>query len=56
MALISGPTIGTAIADPKNELERIVQQSGSDESVAEEIFLRALGRFPSDVEVDASKP
>ncbi len=50
MALISGPTIGTAIADPKNELEKIVASHPDDESMAEEIFLRALGRKPTDPE------
>ena len=52
MALISGPTIGTAIADPKNELDRMVQEFDDDADLAEEIFLRALGRPPSDLELD----
>ena len=55
MALISGPTIGTAIADPKNELEKIVQTCSTDEELAEEIFLRALGRFPNESEVSSFK-
>lgn len=53
MALISGPTIGTAIADPKNELEKIVSQLSDDRELAEEIFLRALGRMPSEQELAA---
>ncbi len=53
MALISGPTIGTAIADPKNELERIVGEFPSDQELAEEIFLRALGRLPKEAETTA---
>lgn len=53
MALISGPTIGTAIADPKNELERIAQEYLDDNQLAEEIFLRALGRLPSQAELSA---
>jgi WD40 repeat protein len=52
MALISGPTIGSAIADPKNELERITQQFSDDSQLAEEIFLRALGRQPSEAELN----
>ena len=55
MALISGPTIGTAISDPKNALEKIVRECQTEEALAEEIFLRALGRFPSELEVDAFK-
>lgn len=53
MALISGPTIGTAIADPKNALERIVNELADDDELAEEIFLRALGRVPSPPETAA---
>ncbi len=53
MALISGPTIGSAIADPKNELERIATELTSDKQLAEEIFLRALGRLPSEQELAA---
>lgn len=53
MALISGPTIGSAISDPKNELERLVQEFPSDDELAEEIFLRALGRTPTAAELDA---
>ncbi len=45
MALISGPTIGTAIADPKNELEKIVAENPDDRAMAEEIFLACLGTY-----------
>ncbi|TWT91380.1 DUF1549 domain-containing protein [Neorhodopirellula pilleata] len=53
MALISGPTIGSAISDPKNELEKIIAENSTAQAVAEEIFLRALGRMPTSIEVDA---
>ncbi len=53
MALISGPTIGAAIADPENELEKIVGQCSDDSQLAEEIFLRALGRMPTEPETEA---
>lgn len=53
MALISGPTIGTAISDPKNELERIVQEFPDDKQLAEEVFLRAIGRPPVEAELAA---
>lgn len=53
MALISGPTIGTAIADPKNDLEKLVNEIVDDDQLGEEIFVRALGRFPSDAELSA---
>lgn len=53
MALISGPTIGSAISDPKNELEAIIAEHPTDEAVAQEIFLRAIGRYPKPVELAA---
>lgn len=53
MALISGPTIGTAISDPTNELERIVRDFPRDEDLAEEVFLRSLGRKPNEAELAA---
>ncbi len=53
MALISGPTIGSAISDPENDLAEIVAQNPTDQSLAEEIFLRAIGRAPTPIEVSA---
>lgn len=53
MALISGPTIGTAISDPENALQRLVTENPSDQAIAEEIFLRAIGRLPTAAEVAA---
>ncbi len=53
MALVSGPTVGTAIADPKNVLEKIVADYPDDRDLAEEIFLRALARLPSESELQA---
>lgn len=53
MALISGPTIGGAISDPKNELERLVADHADDKTLVEELFLRALGRLPTSTEFEA---
>ena len=53
MALIGGPTIASAISDPKNELERIVEQHSDDRALVEEIFLRSLNRLPTDAEYAA---
>jgi hypothetical protein len=50
MALISGPTVASAISDPKNELERIVEENPDDRQLAEEIFLRSIGRAPTETE------
>ncbi len=53
MALVSGPTVGSAIADPKNVLEQIVADHPDDKKLAEEIFIRALARYPKESELEA---
>jgi len=44
MALISGPTISNAIADPKNELAKLVAAEADDSKLVNELFLRVLNR------------
>jgi len=46
MALVSGPTVGQAIADPTNDIQRLVNELQDDSKLVEEIFLRTLSRFP----------
>lgn len=53
MALVSGPTIGTAIGDAGNELASLAQRDVSRSSMIEEIYLRVLSRYPTSQEVDA---
>lgn len=53
MALIGGPTVASAIADPKNELEKIVADNPDDRELANEIFLRSIGREPTEAEYAA---
>ncbi|MGI9468738.1 MAG: DUF1549 domain-containing protein [Rubripirellula sp.] len=53
MALVSGPTVGSAIADPQNVLEKIVTEHPDDNDLAEEIFIRALARYPKPSELEA---
>jgi len=52
MALVSGPTIGHAIADDENDLPRLVKQLPEDAKLVEELFLRVLGRRPSTMEIE----
>ncbi|MBV8558100.1 MAG: DUF1549 domain-containing protein, partial [Planctomycetaceae bacterium] len=54
MALISGPTIGDAIADPDNELARLVAREEDDATLADELFLRILNRPATPREVETS--
>jgi WD40 repeat protein len=52
MALVSGPTVGKAIADTNNELHRIVNSIDDDAKLVEEIFLRTLSRLPKASEIE----
>ena len=51
MALISGPTIADAIADPNNELAKLVAREKDDAKLVDELFLRILNR-PGDAEAE----
>lgn len=53
MALVSGPTVGTAIASEGNELHELVQQVPGNASLVEELFVRILNRLPTAAEIDA---
>ncbi len=53
MALVSGPTVGTAIADTTNDLGTLVQAIPDDAALVEELFLKILNRLPSDAELAA---
>jgi WD40 repeat protein len=54
MALVNGQTIAEAIADPGNELGKLVAKETDDRKVIEEIFLRVLNRPAKPAEIDAS--
>jgi WD40 repeat protein/mono/diheme cytochrome c family protein len=51
MALVSGPTLGDAIADPGNELTRIVATENDDAKLIDDLFTRILNRPPTLQEV-----
>ncbi len=51
MALVSGPTIGVAISDPKCALPQLAQEQMTDEQLVQEIYLRVLSRPASEKEV-----
>lgn len=53
MALVSGPTVGTAIADDANDLAGIVNTLEDDAALVDELFVRILNRPPSSPEIDA---
>ncbi len=53
MALISGPTIADAIADPNNEIAKLVAREPDDTRVINELFMRVLNRPATPREVKA---
>ena len=53
MALVSGPTIAEAIANPKNDLAKIVERYPNDDELIERLFLRILNRPATKQEVTA---
>ncbi len=53
MALVSGPTVAEAIADPSGELAKLVSGEADDAKVVNELFLRILNRPASEAEVKA---
>ncbi len=53
MALVSGPTVGRAISDPKCALPQLVDEEESTESLIREIYLRVLSREATAEEVEA---
>jgi WD40 repeat protein/mono/diheme cytochrome c family protein len=55
MALVSGPTLGDALADPDNELTRLVAAQEQDTKLIEELFLRFLNRPASPAEVETCR-
>lgn len=55
MAMVTGPTVGEMIADPKNKITELVQSEPDDQRLVEQIFLRVLGRLPTPEEVTAAK-
>ena len=53
MALVSGPTLATALADEKNDLHKLVAAEGDDRKLIGEVFVRILNRTASNEEIDS---
>ncbi len=54
MALMSGPTVGDAISDPKNKIAKLTAEIADDSRLIEEIFVRILNRPPGEKETQAA--
>jgi hypothetical protein len=53
MTLVNGPTIAEAIADPANDIARLVAAQPDDAKVVDELFMRILSRGATQSEIDA---
>ncbi|RMG40138.1 MAG: DUF1553 domain-containing protein [Planctomycetota bacterium] len=53
MALVSGPTVGRAISDPKNAIARLVDRIQDDRQLVNELFLQILNRPATEAETRA---
>ena len=54
MALVSGPTVGEALASGENSLFGLVNQIDDDRKLFNELFMRILNRPATDAEISAS--
>ena len=54
MALLSGPTVGDAIADPNNAITKLAKESKDDRELIAELFYRILNRPPLEAEIAAT--
>jgi hypothetical protein len=53
MTLVNGPTIADAIADPENEITKLVAREADDAKVVDELFVRILSRPATPKEIQA---
>lgn len=51
MALIGGPTVSAAIADPNNAIARLAKEAKDDREVINEVFIRILNRPATEQEI-----
>jgi hypothetical protein len=51
MKLVNGPTVADALADPANDLHKLVNEIKDDRVLIQEVFLRFLSRYPTEDEI-----
>ena len=54
MALIGGPTVGSALDDPQNGIARLVSEMPDDNKLVDELFLRIFNRPATEQEIQAA--
>jgi len=51
MSLLSGPAVADSVSDPDNALASLAKNEGDNRKLADELFLRVLGRHATDAEL-----
>lgn len=54
MALIGGPTVGSALDDPNNDLAKLVKETADDKKLVDELFVRIFNRPAKEAEIEAA--
>ncbi|MEZ6124443.1 MAG: DUF1549 domain-containing protein [Planctomycetaceae bacterium] len=54
MALIGGPTVGSALDDPASEIARLAKEAADEPSLVNELFLRIFNRPATEQEIQAA--
>ena len=54
LALVSGPTVGTAISDAQNEIVKLVAGQPDNKQMVNALFLRILNRAATEAEINAA--
>jgi hypothetical protein len=55
MALVSGPTVGSAIAETKNDLKQLASSITDNRQMVAELYMRVLNRPASQQEIDIAQ-
>ncbi len=53
MAMVTGPTVGDAIADPKNQIVDMVATEPDDAKLVDNLFMKILNRPATEAEIEA---
>ena len=54
LSLVNGPIISEAVADSTNNIAKLVAKFADNRKVTEELYLSALGRLPTETEVQSA--
>ena len=53
--LVNGPTIADALVDPNGRIAKLMLKNPDDKSIVDEMYLAAIGRFPTEAELATAR-